>query len=57
VNLKTSSVSVTILIAFVAGCASPPPPKNPPAQVQVNFNFTPQGQLGFSQEHRAGRDI
>jgi hypothetical protein len=50
VNLKTASVSVTVLIAFVAGCASAPPPRTSTTQVQVNFNLTPQAQLA-SQKH------
>lgn len=45
-SLKIASSTVTTLIALVAGCALPPPSKNPPAQVQVNFNFNPQGQPG-----------
>jgi hypothetical protein len=42
---KIGSIALATLIALVSGCAtSPPPPKNPSAQVQVNFNFTPQDQ-------------
>jgi hypothetical protein len=42
--LKFGSIAVTALIALVSGCATSPPPRNPPTQVQVNFNFTPQDQ-------------
>jgi hypothetical protein len=46
-SLKIGSTAVTTLIALVTGCASSPPPsKNPSTQVQVNLNFTPQGQAG-----------
>jgi len=39
------SIAMIFLFAVVAGCASSPPPaKNPPAQVQINVNFTPQDQ-------------
>jgi hypothetical protein len=45
--LKIGGIALAALIALVSGCAtSPPPSKNPSAQVQVNFNFTPQDQLG-----------
>jgi len=45
-RLKTGSTAAALL-ALLSGCASPPPPsKAPPAQVQVNFNFTPEGQPG-----------
>jgi hypothetical protein len=44
---KTGSFALATLIALVSGCAtSPPPSKNPSAQLQVNFNFTPPDQPG-----------
>ena len=45
-NMKVVRIALTALIALVSGCVAPPPAKNSPAQVQVNFNFTPQGQPG-----------
>jgi hypothetical protein len=45
-TLKIASTAVTTLIALVSGCAVPPPASTPAAPVQVNFNFTPQGQSG-----------
>jgi hypothetical protein len=45
-SLKVGSTAVTAFTAPVTGCALPPPSKNPPTQVQVNFNFTPQGEVG-----------
>lgn len=45
--LKIGSTAMTTLIALLSGCAtSSPPSKNPSTQVQVNINFTPQGQPG-----------
>jgi hypothetical protein len=45
--LKISSFALATLIALISGCAtSTPPSKNPSAQVQVSFNFTPQDQPG-----------
>lgn len=44
-NLKSGGIALTMtLIALVGGCTASPPSRNPSAQVQVNFNFTPQDQ-------------
>jgi hypothetical protein len=43
---KMGRFAVMTLIALVGGCATPPAAKNPPTQVQVSFNFTPEGQPG-----------
>ena len=46
-SLKIGTIAVTTLFALVSGCASSPPPsKTPSTQVQINLNFTPQGQPG-----------
>jgi hypothetical protein len=45
-SLKIASTAVTTVMALVTACAAPPPSKNSPAQVQVNFNFNPQDQPG-----------
>src|SRR5580704_13162028 len=42
-NPRAGKASVTLLIALMIGCASPPPPANAPSQVQVSFNFNPPG--------------
>jgi len=44
---KLGILALTTFAGFVSGCAASPPPKNPPAQVQLNFNFTPQGQTSL----------
>lgn len=41
---KVTGIAATALIAIISGCATSPPPSRSPAQVQVNFNFTPQDQ-------------
>jgi hypothetical protein len=46
-TLKLGILALTTFAGFVSGCAASPPPKNPPAQVQLNFNFTPQGQTSL----------
>jgi hypothetical protein len=47
---KTGIMAAMGLFSVVSGCASSPPPPPPPkatsAQVQVNFNFMPEDQLG-----------
>jgi predicted component of type VI protein secretion system len=47
-TLKLGMLVLTTFAGLISGCAASPPPKNPPAQVQLNFNFTPQGQPSFS---------
>ena len=44
---KLGILALTTFAGFVSGCAASPPPKNPPAQVQLNFNFTPQGETSL----------
>ena len=41
---KPGILALTAFAGLVSGCAASPPPKTPPEQVQINFNFNPQGQ-------------
>jgi hypothetical protein len=46
-TMKIGSIATIFLFAVASGCASsPPPPKNPSTQVQINVNFSPQDQPG-----------
>jgi hypothetical protein len=38
---KFGSVPLTALLAILSACSTPPP-KNPPGQVRVSFEYTPQ---------------
>src|ERR1700690_2413965 len=45
-TLKLGILALTTFAGFVSGCAASPPPRTP-AQVQFNFNFTPQDQASL----------
>jgi hypothetical protein len=52
-TLKLPGLLLATVTALVSGCAAPPPPsRNLPEQVQVNFNFTPPDQAAARQVSR-----